>query len=425
MGGTLIQRLELEGYRPIWWRTGQKALEGLPHARPDLVVCDIHLPDMGVDDGGEHLFLQLLPRLRGTPFLFVTAFGRIEQAVRLTRAGAVDYIVKPYVISDLLESISRLTTLRPESAGVLGVSEPMREAEILLRRVANIDSSLLITGESGVGKEVAAHFVHEASTRAQGPFIAVNCGAIPCELIESQLFGHERGAFTSAQARHHGYVERAQNGILFLDEISELPILMQVKLLRLLQDRDFTRVGGETAIKSGARIICATNVDLEAAVAGGRFRRDLYYRINVIPIVIPPLRDRLDDILPLAQRFVREFAEAFDQDVHGFTPAAEQAMLKHSWPGNVRELRNSVERAVALAQAPRISVEELFGGEGAEAGGTSFSTLAEARHRAERHHIRAVLAGVGGRAEEAAKMLGVSRSTLFEKMRKLDIRSRV
>jgi DNA-binding NtrC family response regulator len=423
MGGTLVQRLELEGYRPIWWRTGQEALEGLRPARPDLVVCDIHLPDMGGEDGGERLFLHLLPHLRGTPFLFVTAFGRIEQAVRLTKAGAVDYIVKPYVLSDLLECITRLIALKPEAAGVLGVSEPMRDVEMLLRRVANIESSLLITGESGVGKEVAAHFVHEASTRAQDPFIAVNCGAIPCELIESQLFGHERGAFTSAQARHHGYVERAQDGILFLDEVGELPIAMQVKLLRLLQERAFTRVGGETAIKSGARIICATNIDLEAAIAEGRFRRDLYYRINVIPVVIPPLRDRSDDILPLAQRFVREFVETFDRDIHGFTPAAEQAMLEHSWPGNVRELRNRVERAVALAQAPRIGVEGLFPGEAVESGGASFSTLAEVRHRAERHHIRAVLAGAGGRIEEAAEVLGVSRSTLFDKMRKLDIRS--
>jgi DNA-binding NtrC family response regulator len=425
MGGTLVQRLELEGYTPIWWRTGQEALEGLLKARPDLVVCDIHLPDMGDEDGGERLFLHLLPRLRGTPFLFVTAFGRIEQAVRLTKAGAVDYIVKPYVLSDLLDCTARLIALRPEAAGVLGVSEPMREVEILLRRVANIDSSLLFTGESGVGKEVAAKFVHQISTRAADPFIAVNCGAIPCELIESQLFGHEKGAFTSAQARHHGYVERARNGILFLDEVGELPMLMQVKLLRLIQERVFTRVGGETAIKTSARIICATNADLEVAVAEGRFRRDLYYRINVIAVAIPPLRDRSDDILPLAQRFMREFGEAFDRDVQGFTPAAEQALLEHSWPGNVRELRNHVERAVALSQAQRIGIDALFPSEAAEPNQVPFPTLAEIRDRAERHYIRTVLADAGGRIESAAKLLGVSRSTLFEKMRKLDIRSGV
>jgi DNA-binding NtrC family response regulator len=421
VGGTLAHRLELEGYTPLWWRTGQEALKGLGTQQPNLVVCDIVLPDMN----GEDVFLQALPRLGGKPFLFVTGFGKIEDAVRLMKAGAVDYIVKPYALSDLLERIARLIRLQPKTAGDLGTSEAMRQVEMLLRRVADIDSSLLITGESGVGKEVAAKFVHQISTRAAEPFVAVNCGAIPSELIESQLFGHEKGAFTSAQARHHGYVERARNGILFLDEVGELPMLMQVKLLRLIQERAFTRVGGETAIKTGARIICATNTDLEAAVAEGRFRRDLYYRINVIPVVIPPLRDRSNDIMPLAQRFMLEFSEAFHRDVKGFTAEAEQALLNHRWPGNVRQLRNCVERAVALSQAPRISVEAVFPSEAAEADGAPLATLAEVRDRAERHHIRAVLAGAGGRIEEVAKVLGVSRSTLFDKMRKLDIRSGV
>jgi DNA-binding NtrC family response regulator len=275
-------------------------------------------------------------------------------------------------------------------AGELGTSEAMRQVEMLLRRVADIDSSLLITGESGVGKEVAAKFVHQISTRAAEPFVAVNCGVIPNELIESQLFGHEKGAFTSAQARHHGYVERARNGILFLDEVGALPMLMQAKLLRLIQERTFTRVGGETAIKTSARIICATNTDLEAAVSAGGFRRDLYYRINVIAVGIPPLRDRSDDILPLAQRFVHEFSAAFVRDVHGFTPAAEQALLNHPWPDNVRELRNRVERAVALSQTPQIGVEALFPPEAPELGTARplFPTLAEVRDRAERDHIR-------------------------------------
>ena len=421
MGGTLAHRLELEGYRPLWWRTGQEALEGLCTARPDLVVCDIRLPDMS----GEDVFLRVLPRLGGKPFLFVTAFGQIEQAVRLTKAGAVDYIAKPYALPDLLERIARLIALQPRPTGALGASEAMRQVEMLLRRVANIDSSLLFTGESGVGKEVAAQFVHQISTHAQYPFIAVNCAAIPSELIESELFGHEKGAFTGAQARHHGYVERARNGILFLDEISELPIPMQAKLLRLMQERAFTRVGGEAAITTSARISCATNTDLERAVAEGRFRRDLYYRINVISVAIPPLRDRPDDILPLAHMFMREFSEVFARDVHSFTPAAEQALLEHRWGGNVRELRNRVERAVALSHAPGIGVEALFPLEAAEpiGAGNPFRTLAEVRYHAERRHIRSVLASAGGRVEEAAKLLGVSRSTLFEKMRKLDIRS--
>jgi DNA-binding NtrC family response regulator len=423
MGGTLAHRLELEGYSPLWWRTGQEALEGLCAALPDLVVCDIRLPDMS----GEDVFLRVLPRLGGRPFLFVTAFGQIEQAVRLTKAGAVDYIAKPYALPDLLERIARLIALQPRATGALGASEAMRQVEMLLRRVANIDSSLLFTGESGAGKEVAANFVRRISTRGKDPFIAVNCAAISNQLIESELFGHEKGAFTGAQTRHHGYAERARNGILFLDEIGELPIPMQAKLLRLLQERAFTRVGGEAAIKTSARIICATNADLEHAVAEGRFRSDLYYRINVISVAIPPLRDRPDDILPLAHMFMREFSEAFARDVHSFTPAAEQALLEHPWRGNVRELRNRVERAVALSHAPGIGVEALFPLEAAKpiAAANLFRTLAEVRYQAEQRHIRSVLAGADGRIEEAAKLLGVSRSTLFEKMRKLDIRSSV
>ena len=419
VGGTLAHRLELEGYTPLWWCSGREALEGLRTQRPDLVVCDILLPDMS----GKDVFLRALPQLGGKPFLFVTAHAQVEDAVFLMKAGAVDYLEKPYALPDLLDRIARLIKLQPRPAGDLGTSEAMRQVELLLRRVADIDSSLLITGESGVGKEVAAKFVHQISTRAGEPFVAVNCGAIPNELIESQLFGHEKGAFTSAQARHHGYVERARNGILFLDEVGELPMLMQVKLLRLVQERTFTRVGGETAIKTSARIICATNTDLETAVAEGSFRRDLFYRINVIAVAIPPLRDRSDDILPLARRFVQEFSEAFERDVRGFTPTAEQALLSDPWPGNVRELRNRVERAVALSQASRIGVNALFPSEATEADGDRQATLAEVRDRAERRHIRAVLADVDNRVDEAAKRLGISRSTLFDKMRKLDIRS--
>ena len=410
-GGTLTHRLELEGYRPFWWRTGRDALEGLHTARPDLVICDIRLPDMS----------------GGKPFLFVTGFGQIEQAVRLTKAGAVDYIGKPYALSDLLDRIARLIANQPKATGALGASQSMRKVEMLLRRVANVDSSLLFTGESGVGKEIAVNFVHQISTRAKQPFIAVNCAAIPNELIESELFGHEKGAFTGAHARHRGFIERAGDGTLFLDEVGELPLPMQAKLLRLLQERSFTRVGGEAAIKATARIACATNADLERAVAEGRFRRDLYYRINVISVPIPPLRDRPDDIVPVAHEFMREFSRVFGRDVHSFTSTAEQALLGHPWRGNVRELRNRVERAVALSEVPWIGVEALFPSDGTEpvGAGNKFPTLAEVRYRAERHHIRAVLASAGGRVDEAAKLLSVSRSTLFDKMRKLGMRSDV
>ncbi len=419
IGGTLVHRLELEDYAARWWQTGREALDGLRTARPELVVCDIRLPDMS----GEDVFLRALPSLAGTPFLFVTAFGQIEQAVRLTKAGAVDYIAKPYAITDLLERIPRLIRLRPGALGALGASEQMRRIETLLRRVADVDSSLLLVGESGVGKEVAARFVHSISARARSPFMAVNCAAIPNELMESELFGHEKGAFTGAHARHHGYVERARDGILFLDEVGDLALPLQAKLLRLLEERAFSRLGGEGLLKTSARIVCASNSDLERAVAEGRFRRDLYYRIDVVRVTIPPLRERVDDILPYAHGFLREFSEAFAREAHGFTSSAEQLLLAYHWPGNVRELRNRVERAVALAETPWIGPDALFASEFAEPVPLEelLPPLAEVRARAERHHIRAALKRVGGRIEEAAKLLGVSRSTLFEKMRKLAV----
>ena len=421
MGGTLVHRLELEGYHTVWWRTGQQALNGLRTSRPDLVVCDIRLPDIS----GEEIFFNVLPHLGGLPFLFVTAYGQIEQAVRLTKAGAVDYIAKPYALPDLLDRIPGLIAKRPGAAGVLGASQAMQQLELLLRRVADIDSSLLFTGESGSGKEVAARFAHQISSRASAPFIAVNCAAIPNELIESELFGHEKGAFTGAHARHHGFVERARNGFLFLDEVGELPMPVQAKLLRLLEERAFLRVGGEALIKTCARIVCATNIDLERAVAEGRFRRDLYYRINVIPIAVSALRHRPDDILPLAHGFIREFSEAFGREVHGFTAAAEQALLAQSWPGNVRELRNRVERAVAIGQSSWIGPEALFPEQVADLVGPEnlLPTLCEARAAAERRHIRTALELAGGKIEEAARTLGISRSTLFDKMRKLEVRS--
>lgn len=420
LGGSLTHRLELEGYRVAWWQSGKEAVDRLVAAQPDLVVCDIRLPDMS----GEDVFSLLLPQLADTPFLFVTAFGQIDQAVRLTKAGAVDYIAKPFALPDLLDRVQQLIAVRHERNDVLGRSAAMRRVEGLLRRVANIDSILLFTGESGVGKEVAARFAHQISARAREPFVAVNCAAIPGDLIESELFGHEKGAFSGAHTRHLGYAERARSGILFLDEVGDLPMPAQAKLLRLIQERTFTRVGGEAVQKSNARIVCATNSDLELAVKEGRFRQDLYYRINVIPVPISPLRDRREDIPPLAHLFLRAFAEAFGSDVRGYTAAADHALLSHTWPGNVRELRNRIECAVALATSPWIGTELLF----PPAHGTKDNreiplTLSEVRESAERIHIQAALERAHGKVEDAARTLGVSRSTLFEKMRKLGISS--
>ena len=358
--------------------------------------------------------------------LFITAYGDIEQAVRLVRGGADDYLTKPFDIDDLLERIERLLgeqRATRSACSTLGLSEPLRRIEALLRRVADVDSSVLFTGESGVGKEVAARFLHQVSARASSPFMAVNCAAIPAELMESELFGHERGAFTGAHSRHEGYAERARDGILFLDEVGDLPAPLQAKLLRLLHDRTFHRLGGKAPIVGQARVICSTNRDLEALVAVGGFREDLFYRINVIPVTIPPLRSRPDDILPLLRGYVRHFSETFDRPVRGLTNMGEEAALAHDWPGNMRELRNRVERAVALADQSWIGSADLFPDLGLEEASqhASFGTLAEAREAAERRQIERALAHTDGRVAKAAELLGVSRTTLWEKMRRIGL----
>ncbi|MBK4722053.1 sigma-54-dependent Fis family transcriptional regulator [Azospirillum sp. YIM DDC1] len=422
MGESLVDRLALEGYRPVWWPTGGEALAALAGVRPDLVVCDIRLPDMN----GEDLFQAAASRLRGVPVLFMTGFGDIGQAVRLVKAGADDYLTKPFAIADVLARIDQLLRSRRGGAptGALGVSPAMQRVERLLRRVADVDSTLLITGESGAGKEVAARFVHQLSKRAQAPFMAVNCAAIPGDLIDSELFGHEKGAFTGAHATHRGYAERAADGVLFLDEVAELPLPVQAKLLRLVQERVFFRVGGEKALSCNARLVCATNADLESRVREGRFRQDLLYRINVIPVVIPPLRERREDILPLLVAYLRHYADSFGAAVHGFTPAAEARALAHGWPGSVRELRNRVERAVALADGPWIGTDLLFPeGDAADTvvPAPPWPPLAAVRDAVEREHIAATLRRSDGQMAKAADLLGVGRTTLWEKMRRFGL----
>ena len=421
MGQSLRQRLTLEGYAVRWWQSGQDALEALEGERPDLLICDIRLPDMS----GEDLFRRVARGPAAPPVLFITAFGDIEQAVRLMREGAGDYVTKPFALGDFLSRMERLIDQgQAQPAGVLGASPPMRRIEALLRRVGDVESTVLFTGETGVGKEVAARFLHEQGRAATGPFMAVNCAAIPRDLLESELFGHEKGAFTGALARHEGYAERAGLGTLFLDEVAELPLDLQAKLLRLLQERSFTRVGGERALPFRARLMAASNGDLAAAVAAGRFRQDLWYRINVIAVELPPLRQRGDEVLDLARHFLALFRETLGREGLGLSPAAEEALLAHDWPGNVRELRNRVERAVALAARPVLTAGDLFpelGGADACGGAGRLDTLAEVRAAAERRQIRRALALAEGHPGKAADLLGVSRTTLWEKMRRLGL----
>jgi len=427
MGESLVQRLRLEGYDPLWWQSGGEALEAMNDTMPDMLICDIRLPDMD----GEEVFEKLGARVDAVPVLFVTAFGDIEQAVRLMRKGADEYILKPFEFDEFLRRIDRLFKERGGrdaaemiSRDTLGISAKIREIEATLHRIADIDTNVLLTGESGTGKEVAARFLHDMSSRRAAPFITVNCAAIPGELMESELFGHERGAFTGAQGRHLGYAERVGEGTLFLDEIGDLPLHLQGKLLHLIQERAFTRVGGETVMPFRARIVSATNRDLRRAIAEGKFRDDLYYRINVIPVHIPPLRERREDILPLIRGYIDFFAGQFGRPALSLSPAAAEAVENYDWPGNIRELRNRVERAVALADGPVLRAQSIFPDVDETDPDDEIPTLRQVREASERRHIIRVLEKTEGHIGAAAEILGISRTTLWEKMKAFSITPR-
>jgi DNA-binding NtrC family response regulator len=422
MGESLVEWFGVEGFRTHWFRTGRDAIRELGRIRPDAILCDLRLPDMS----GEEIYRAIAPTIYGTPILFITGFGDIDQAVRLMKAGAADYMTKPFEIDTLLARIEKLLAPRwaLTDGSELGRSLAIAMVEGQLRRLAGIHSTVLLMGPSGAGKEVAARFLHARGDRSPEPFVALNCAAIPPELLESELFGHEKGAFTGATNRRIGFVEQAGNGILFLDEIAEMPLTMQPKLLRLLQDRTFMRVGGDRQIASRARIIAATNADLTQRVKDGRFREDLYYRLAVIIVNVPPLSARGDDILMLANRFLGEFTMSFGTGPKNFTLLAEDALLAHDYPGNIRELRNRVERAVALSDGEQLQPADLFPERlPRKAGGEPPVSLQHSRDSAERRAILAALAATGGDVTLAAQRLDISRSTLFEKIRKLDIRS--
>ena len=417
MGESLMQRLRLEGAKVHWWRTAADALAGLPQTTADAVICDIRLPDRS----GEEIFRTVARDRRTPPFLFITSYGDVDQAVKLMREGARDYLTKPFLMGDFLTRLEHvLGPAEPDGDPVLGVSGAMGEAERFLRRAARVDSNLLLTGETGVGKEVCARFLHALRKKPAGPFMAVNCAAIPADLLESELFGHERGAFTGAHSRHLGYAERAGQGVLFLDEVSELAPKLQAKLLRVIEDRSLVRVGGEQPIPFKGRLICATNADISANVREGRFRDDLYYRINVLSLRVPPLRERLDDVEWLTDKFFAEFAGRIEGNAVGVSALGYEAAREHTWPGNVRELKNRIERAVALAGGRWIMPGDLFPerSDGADAVSNWIASLGTAREDAEKRHIQRALTMTGGAILPAAKALGISRTTLWEKMKR-------
>ena len=417
MGESLVQSLSLEGCHVDWWKTRDDARRGLRATSPDLVVCDMRLPDGRGDD----LFFELASTESLPPFLFVTAYGDIDQAVAVMRAGAGDYLTKPFEMGAFLDRarmlIQRHTSIR--AAAVLGVSDAMMSIEATLRRISDATGPVLFAGETGSGKEVCARFLHGISVRSKEPFIAVNCAAIPADVMERELFGY-RGV--SGQAFHHGFAERARSGVLFLDEVSELPMALQAKLLRLVEAREYHRVGGEQLMQFRGRIVCSSNRDLEQLVEVGRFRADLYYRINAITVRLAPLRERIDDIPWLIDHFLERLGGG--NDVKGISTLALEVALEHPWPGNVRELRNRVERAMALLKSEWIMPADMFPDRAAPVDHPmvkAFATLSETRDGAERRQIERALKETDGHILAAAKLLGVSRTTLWDKMRRLDI----
>lgn len=417
MGESLVQRLVLDGITTVWWRTGAEALDALARtADLDALVCDMRLPDMS----GEDVFRALSLAGRDLPVLFMTAYGDIDHAVHLMRQGAADYVTKPFEMADFLCRLGALVPPTPERMpSPLGASSAMGAIERYLQRIAGQAGPLLITGETGVGKDICARRLHELS-RPNKPFVAVNCAAIPAELLESELFGHERGAFTGAATRHLGYAERARDGILFLDEIAEMPKPLQAKLLRLVEGRAFHRLGGETAIPFRARIVAATNRDIRAAVAQGDFRQDLLYRLDVFSVEIPPLRERPEDIQWLLELELAALLGRGPGAVRGFSALAVEAARSHPWPGNGRELRNRLERAVALADGEVLQSSDLFPN-GPAAAQPSAAPLTAIRDAAERRAIESALVDASGHPATAARLLGISRTTLWEKMKRLGV----
>lgn len=424
LGPALLQRLRLEGYRPRLAATGTEALRQAAALRPDAMISDIRLPDMS----GEEIYRRLVAGCGAMPAFFMTAFGEVAQAVRLVRAGARDYLTKPVDVDRLVAELGAALDTALPTSGVgelpeLGVSAAMRAVEATLRKAARVDVPVVLTGETGVGKEVAARFLHAASDRAAHPFVAVNCAAIPRDLAESTLFGHERGAFTGAVARMVGLVERAGAGTLLLDEVAELSPELQAKLLRLVQERTFLPVGGATERPFTARIVCATHVDLAARVREGAFREDLFYRLNVLPVSIPPMRQRREDLPGLAARILAETSARFSVAPRRLDEAAQSALLAHDWPGNVRELRNRIERAVALSESEELTPADLFPERALEPQGQREGSLEGVLDEAARQAIEDALRRAGGNRSEAARLLGVSRTTLWKRMRDLRLNS--
>ena len=433
MGKMVVDRLQRRGYEAVARNAGEQALSLLLAEEFDVVVTDVRMPGMtGLD-----LCTRILSHRPDLPVVVITAFGSLDTAIAAIRAGAHDFVHKPFEIEELILRIEgaarhralhaelvRLRQTVADSEGwgeLLGDSPPIWRLRALLAKVAASDASVLVTGETGTGMEVAARAIHAHSARRDGPFVVLDCSALPANLLESELFGHVRGAFTDARSERKGLFVQAAGGTLFLDEVGELPLDLQPKLLRALQERSVRPVGSDSEVAADVRVIAATNRDLEAAVDEGRFRRHLFYRLEVLHVAMPPLRSRGRDVLLLAQHFVQRFAERSGKRVVGFSAPVAERLLAYTWPGNVRELMNCIERSVALTSYEQLVVDDLpervrsFREEHVLVTGSDPAELVPLEE-VERRYVLRVLDASGGNKTIAARVLGLDRKTLHRKL---------
>lgn len=434
--GALVTMLEKRGHRVRGVGTAEEALEQLDAAPADLVITDLKMPGIG----GMELLRQLKEKWPDTEVVVMTAYGSIDTAVEAMRAGAYDYLTKPIdrdrfpvVVEKAIERHAlasenkqlrdRLET-RTRFDQLVGESEAVQRIYNLVDMIADSDITVLLTGESGTGKELVARAIHHKSSRADGPFVTLNCGALPENLFESELFGYEKGAFTGAMSTKGGRFELAHGGTLLLDEVGELSLKSQVDFLRVLETKEFRRLGGTRLITVDARVIAATNRNLVEAVKRGDFREDLYYRLNVVPVHLPPLRERADDIPLLIDTFLKEFASKHQREVKDMSREALRLLRLYGWPGNVRQLRNLMERLVVTVKDPVIQPEHLP--EEIQASKedmrTMVVTLGSSLDEIEREVIRRTLAEITNHREQAAKLLGISLRSLQYKIKEYGIR---
>ncbi len=421
--------LEMDGYEVLLAADGAEGLEIALHADIDLVITDLRMPGVS----GEEVLRRVATETPGIPVIVLTGHGTVESAVEAMRAGAYDFLTKPLNLDRLSLLVKRALQnrelslqnreLEREIAGkksfehIIGKSQAMLKVFDVVRRVAPTRASVLITGESGVGKELIANALHNLSPRKEKPFVKVHCAALAETLLESELFGHEKGSFTGAIARKRGRFELANQGTIFLDEIGEIDQTVQIKILRVLQERKFERVGGEDTLEVDVRVVTATNRDLEREIAEGRFREDLYYRLNVVRIHVPPLRERKDDLPLMIASFLGEFARENGKKVEGIDPKARSALYAYDWPGNVRQLRNCIESAVVMTSGPLITLDDLppsirSGDEKPSIRIPVGVTMAEA----EREIIMQTLSAQNGNKSKTAETLGIGRKTLHRKL---------